>query len=100
MPLKLSSEPIFQLRIPGRLPSWNAILAMGHWERAKFKKRIQAEFLSALKASGIDCSMKITSPKRPTSIVSGTRASSKTTTRLKRKLKRLKGKLRRGRKST
>ena len=100
MHLKLSSEPIFQLRIPGRLPSWNAILAMGHWQRAKFKKRIQAEFLSALKASGNDFWTKTIVRESSTLMRSGTSELSKTTTRLKRKLKRLKGKLRKGRKST
>lgn len=100
MPLKLSSEPIFQLRIPGRLPSWNAILAMGHWERAKFKRRIQEGFLSALKASATDLSTQTICQKKQLLIASDTLASYLETTRQKRKLKRLKGKRRKVRKST
>ena len=53
--VKASSELIFRLVIPGRLPSWNAVLAMSHWQRKKFKDQIAKDFLSALEQSGNDC---------------------------------------------
>ena len=40
-----------KLIIPGRLPSWNALLAMNHWRRSKEKRRHQAAFISALSLS-------------------------------------------------
>ena len=43
-----SLKPMLRLVVPGRLPSWNALLSMHHWKRAKAKKAIQEEFLSAL----------------------------------------------------
>jgi hypothetical protein len=49
---------ILKLIIPGRLPSWNKILSMGHWQRAKLKKWQQTEFISALSLSEkwtLDC---------------------------------------------
>jgi len=47
-----NSTPIFELKIPGRLPSWNQILAMHHWQRKKFKDQIAKDFLCALLAEG------------------------------------------------
>ena len=43
------------LIIPGRLPSWNALLAMNHWRRAKEKQKVQAEFILALSRSENAC---------------------------------------------
>ena len=55
MPASPSSGPtltlILSLRIPGKIPSWNAILAMEHWGRSRLKKQIQDEFISALSLS-------------------------------------------------
>lgn len=61
-----------KLIVPGRLPSWNALLALGHWQRAKLKKEIQSAFLSALRACDDDCSTKTTFAKSITSIAADT----------------------------
>lgn len=45
---------LFSLRIPGRLPLWNAMLALSHWQRMKFKKGEQDKFMSALQAAEND----------------------------------------------
>jgi len=39
------------LTIPGKLPSLNALLAMQHWSRHKFKAELATVFSSALRAS-------------------------------------------------
>lgn len=57
------SEPIFEIEIPGRLPSWNEILGLEQWKRYAFKKELAAVFLSSLRATGADCSMKTTCAK-------------------------------------
>lgn len=54
---------VFQLEIPGRLPSWNEILGMEHWARYKFKDEIQGAFLCALRATANDCSTMTTSAR-------------------------------------
>ena len=69
MPPPLSSELIFQMKMPGRLPSWNQILAMHHWKRKKFKDALAKDFLSALKANENDSLTKITFAKN-TSLIS------------------------------
>jgi hypothetical protein len=45
---------IFYLEIKGRLPLWNAVLAMGHWQRKKFKDELAQGFLSELRVSESD----------------------------------------------
>jgi hypothetical protein len=50
-PTPAGQRLLLTLTIPGRIPSWNALLAMGHWQRAKAKKKIQDEFISALSLS-------------------------------------------------
>ena len=49
-----TQAPIFSLEIAGRLPLWNAVLGMSHWQRAKFKKDEMEKFMSALQASAND----------------------------------------------
>lgn len=75
------------LEIPGRLPSWNAILAMHHWARMKFKKELAAVFLSALRASGSGSSTKTISAKNTMSIYADTLESSLQIRQEKRRLK-------------
>lgn len=36
------------MEIPGRIPSWNALLGMTHWKRIRAKKEQQENFISAL----------------------------------------------------
>jgi hypothetical protein len=55
-----------------KVPSWNAILAFGHWQRAKLKKAIQDDFLSALRASADDSLMRTTSARSTMSIAADT----------------------------
>ncbi len=57
------SELIFEIEIPGRLPSWNDILGMEQWARYKFKKQLADDFLCALRRSAGGSSTKITSAK-------------------------------------
>jgi hypothetical protein len=57
---------IFSLTIPGRLPSWNQVLALSHWQRIKLKKGIADAFLCALRASAVDCSTRTICAKNST----------------------------------
>jgi hypothetical protein len=63
---------IFQLTVPGRLPSWNAILGMEQWQRYQFKKELAAVFLSELQRSENGSSTLTTVAKNITSIFSAT----------------------------
>ena len=63
------------ITIPVRCPSWNAILSMGHWQRAKAKKTIQAVFISALSASENASSIPIILAQSGLSTVSAMRLS-------------------------
>ena len=89
-----------QLIIPGRLPSWNTLLAMGHWQRAKFKTELQREFLSALQACGSDSSTQTTFARSTTSIAAATLASYLETTRAKSLSKRRNAKQQKAKKNT
>jgi len=60
------------------MPLWNAILGMSHWQRATFKKKQMADFLSALKASAADSLTKTGSVKSIWSIAADTLASYRT----------------------
>lgn len=51
-------ELVFELEVPGRLPSWNEILGMEQWARYKFKKELSDVFLSTLRATANDCSIR------------------------------------------
>lgn len=42
------SEDRIVLKVKGRLPSWNALLSMNHWQRTKLKREIQENVRSAL----------------------------------------------------
>lgn len=75
------------------LPSWNAICALGHWQRAKLKKAIQESFLSALRASAADSSTKTTSAKSTMSIAADTLVSWQKMRQAKRESLRAKKKL-------
>lgn len=55
------SEPLFKLTVPGRLASWNEILGMEQWRRYKYKQELADVFLSTLRATANDCSIKTTS---------------------------------------
>ena len=57
------------------VPSWNAVLAKGHWERARAKKLIADVFLSKLQSGEADCSTSTTSAKSSLSIFADTLAS-------------------------
>lgn len=69
------------------IPSWNQILGMQHWARDKRKKEIANAILSALRASGINSSTKITCAKSTLSIAADTLDCYLTTAQEKRKLK-------------
>jgi len=47
---KREGQLIFTMTIPGRLPSWNEILAMEHWQRYKFKNQLADNFSYELRA--------------------------------------------------
>lgn len=55
------SVPVFQLTIPGRLASWNEILGMEQWARYKYKQDLADVFLSTLRATARDSSIRTTS---------------------------------------
>jgi hypothetical protein len=98
MPAKPASEPTsicYPIRLVVRhpLPSWNAVCALGHWQRAKLKEGIQLAFLSALQATAADCSTKTTSAKNTLSIAADILVCYRETTRAKRASLRLKKKL-------
>ena len=86
-PAPLSLRPILTLKIPGRLPSWNMILAMHHWQRKRFKDQIAASFLSALRHSADDCSTRTISARNTTWTCAATLAQFLTTRRAKSKSK-------------
>lgn len=92
-------QKILHLEIPGRLPSWNQLLGMNHWQRHKLKADIAKDFLSALRASGNDSSMKTTLQKSSTWIFADTLESYLEMKRIKRASKRASAKPKKARKS-
>ena len=88
------------LTIHGRLPLWNAILAMHHWKRKKFKDAQMADFLFALQACAEDWQMRTGCVKNTFSIAADTLASYQTIRQNCAKLKRANAKPRKARKST
>lgn len=84
--------PSLSLTLKHPVPSWNAILGLGHWQRARLKKAIQDDFLSALRASADDCSTKTTSAKSTFATAAGILDSYQQTMQLRRKLKSRKSK--------
>lgn len=85
-----------RIEIPGPLPSWNAILAMNHWARMKFKNTLAKSFLCALRQSASDCSMRTTSAKNTMSIFADTLESFLAMKLEKRKSKRASAKQKKG----
>lgn len=79
--------PSLSLTLKHPLPSWNAILGLGHWQRARLKKAIQDDFLSALRASAADCSTRTTSVRSTLSIAAATLDSYQRTMQERRRLK-------------
>lgn len=73
--------------------SWNQVLGLEHWGRAKLKKQIQDAFLSALRAAAESSSMKTTSAKSSLSTAVATLACYQEMVRVKRKLRYAKKKL-------
>ena len=84
--------PSLSLTLKHPVPSWNAILGLQHFSRAKLKKAIQDDFLSALRASAADCSTRTTSAKSTLSIAAATLDSYQRTMQERRKLKSRKSK--------
>ena len=91
---------LITLKIPGRLPLWNAILAMHHWKRKKFKDAELDAFLSALRASAADLQMKTGFAKNTFSIAADTLELYRTTRQESAKSKRSKGKPKKAKRST
>lgn len=60
---------VFEIKIPGRLPSWNRVLSLSLKNRMRLKRQVQNEFLSVLKACANDSATATTSAPNTTSIV-------------------------------
>jgi hypothetical protein len=108
MPLQMSfdSAPpvqpgklLFSLDVPGRLSSWNEILGMEQWARYKHKQELAGVFLSALRRTAADCSMRTTSAKSTWLTYADTLVSYLRTRQEKRKLRLRNKKLARGNQS-
>ena len=84
--------PSLSLTLTHPLPSWNAILGFGHWQRARLKKAIQDDFLSALRASADDSSTRTTCARSTLLIAAATLDSYQRTMLERRKLKSRKSK--------
>ena len=84
--------PSLSLTLTHPLPSWNAILGLGHWQRARLKKAIQDDFLSALRASADDSSTRTTSARSTLSIAAATLDSYQRTMLERRRLRSRKSK--------
>ena len=84
--------PSLSLTLKHPVPSWNAILGLQHFSRAKLKKAIQDDFLSALRASADDSSTRTTSARSTLSIAAATLDSYQRTMLERRKLKSRKSK--------
>lgn len=91
---------VFQISIPGRMPSWNDILGMEQWARYQFKRELADLFLSVLRASALDSSMKTISARSTISTCADTLESYLRMRQEKRELKRLSAKPSRAKKST
>lgn len=84
--------PSLSLTLKHPVPSWNAILGLQHFSRAKLKKAIQDDFLSALRASADDSSTRTTSARSTLSIAAATLDSYQRTMQERRKLRSRKSK--------
>ena len=93
MPVQLSfdsTQPmpgklVFKLTVPGKLPSWNEILGMQHYSRHSLKKHLSTVFLSSLRATADDCSIKTTSAANTLLIYADTLESFLATRRAQRR---------------
>ena len=84
--------PSLSLTLKHPVPSWNAILGLQHFSRAKLKKAIQDDFLSALRAIADDSSTKTTSVRSTFATAAGILDSYQQMMQLRRKLKSRKSK--------
>ena len=84
--------PSLSLTLKHPVPSWNAILGLQHFSRAKLKKAIQDDFLSALRAIAADSSTRTTSARSTLSIAAATLDSYQRTMQERRRLKSRKSK--------
>ena len=100
MPPKPSSRETVEFHIPGRLPSWNQILGMSHWERVAFKRQAMDGFLCALRACDSGCSTRTTSARSTLSIAAAMLVSYREMALGKRTSKRTKGSARPVKRST
>lgn len=82
------------------VPSWNELLGMEHWARAKRKQEIQHAILYALRVSAADSSTRTTCAKNSLSMAADTLASYLVTPRAKPALKSVKGSPAKGKRST
>ena len=86
-PMVAGQRLVVRLVVPGRLPSWNALLAMEHWARLKYKQQLANSFLSALRVSASDCSTLTTSARNTMWTAAATLDSYQQTRLMQRKLK-------------
>ena len=84
----------------GRLPSWNALLAMNHWQRAKEKKKHLEEFISSLYLSENALSIPIMLALNGCSTVADASALLREMSTIKSRLKPRNAKPKKARKST
>ncbi len=91
--VQFEAEPFLTVEIPGRLPSWNAILGMETWTRYKFKTSLQQKFLCALQAIAQDSSTRTTSVPNIISTAAATLDSYGKTILARRKLRSYKRRL-------
>lgn len=69
------------------VPSWNQVVSVETWGRAKLKQKIQDAFLSALRAAGADSSTRTIFARSTLSTAADTLACYQATVLAKRKLK-------------
>jgi len=80
-------ELVFEIEIPGRLPSWNQILGFEHWSRDKFKCQLQEKFMYELRRLESASSTKTTAVANSISTYCATLELFLETRRQKRKLR-------------
>lgn len=84
---------IFRMVLPGLLPSWNEMLGMEHWARAKFKGGLADNFEFLLRRVAKDSSTTTTHVKNSMSIYCDTLVSFRATAAKRRALRSFKKKL-------
>lgn len=88
------------VRLNGRLPSWNQILAMNQWDRHRYKKQTLAVLLSECAKQGIACSTRIIQRRNFSSTRFAMQDSSLTIVQTSRKSKSRNGNAPKGKKNT